>query len=156
MNEKQPWFVEERATALASLLLTNRKDVVVQPARREDAGFDLLAEVLKNGVSAGRFFGVQVAGRLELPSVEAINRDFRSDGRNGHAEFAIPLCAFLFDVRNNQGVYRWLMEPVLEDGIPKLDRVGDTRWARLDERTVNTIVDQVAGWYEALAIQLRA
>jgi hypothetical protein len=156
MSEKQPWYVEERALALASLCLTDRKDVVVQPTVHGEAGIDLLAEVLKDGAKTGRFFGVQVAGQIDLPALEAINHDLQLGPRKPHSEFTIPLCAFLFDVRSNQGYYRWSVEPILGSGNPKLHLHANKAWARLDERAINAIVDQVAAWYDALAVRLRA
>jgi hypothetical protein len=156
MSRQQPWFVRDRATALASLLLTSRKDVDVRQLTDDESGVDLLAEVLKGGAKAGRFFGVQVAGRLDLPDGPTVDPDPRSPRPKRVAEFTMPLCAFLFDVRSNQGFYRWVVEPIIEHGDPKLERLTDKKWNKLDEAAVDGMVDHVSAWYDALADRLRA
>src|SRR5258707_1289461 len=148
MRKTEPWFYRERALALASLLLTSRTDVAVQHADGS-TGMDIVAEVLKNAERSRRFFGVQVRGVKSLPS-------------NGHVRFskmelsAMPVCAFLYDVRKNAGVFRWLAEPIVEAGEPKLIELDHGAWSRLDESALDKIVAAVARWYEALVTRLRA
>ena len=60
MAKQDSWFLEERAFAFASLVLTKRNDVKVHPYVGRDMAIDLLVEVLKDGKSALRFFGVQL------------------------------------------------------------------------------------------------
>jgi hypothetical protein len=156
MSQEQPWFVGERARALASLLLTSRKDVAIQQVTSDESGVDVLAELLKGTARTGRFFGVRVVGRLGPPGAETVEPDSRSLRRKHFSEFTIPLVAFLFDVRGNQGCYRWLAEPVVESGEPKLVWLDDREWAKLDEQAVGHIVDRVGVWYDALAVRLRA
>jgi hypothetical protein len=112
--------------------------------------------VLKDGVSAGRFFGVQVSGRVDLPDVREIAGELSPQHRNETAAFTIPVCAFLFDVRKNQGFYQWVVEPTLGDGGPKLNGSDAGQWHKLDERTLRTLVERVAAWYDALAARLHA
>jgi hypothetical protein len=156
VSEKQPWYVAERALALASLLLTSRSDVVLHRVSGDESDLDVLAEVLKDHVRAGRFFGVYVDGRLELPTGEAIDQDPRSARRKQLSEFTIPVCRFCLDVRRNQGLYHWLVEPRVAEHAPKLQVTGDRKWSILDERAVARIVERVAAWYDALAAELRA
>lgn len=154
--DKQPWFVGERAMALASLLLTSRQDVAVRQLTGDDTGIDILAEVSKDAGKPGRCFGVQVVGRLELPDVPSADLGPRPMRRKQLLGFTMPLCAFLFDVRSNRGFFRWIIEPVLDEGEPRLARQPSNEWTRLDERVIGDIVDRVVDWYDALALRLRA
>jgi hypothetical protein len=157
MNDKQPWYVAERALALASLMLTSRKDVVVRPPMGgADDGIDILAEIRRGKAAGGRFFGVQVIGRAELPGLAEIRKRFRAERKKTHAEYTMPVCAFLFDVRTNAGYYRWLVEPVTSDDDAALNGKQDSEWAPLNEKAANQIVDRVGEWYETLALQLQS
>ncbi|MGH7173524.1 MAG: hypothetical protein ACRELG_24855 [Gemmataceae bacterium] len=50
MIAQQPWFLDERAIAFASLLLTNNAEVAFRPhATERNEGLDLLVEILRNG-----------------------------------------------------------------------------------------------------------
>ena len=148
MRKTEPWFYRERALALASLLLTSRTDVAVQHADGSTS-MDIVAEVLKNAERSRRFFGVQVRGVKSLPS-------------NGQARLAkvqsatMPVCAFLYEVRKNQGDYRWLAQPTIEAGEPKLIELDHGAWTRLDEAALDKIVVAVVHWYDALVRRLRA
>jgi hypothetical protein len=155
MSEKQPWYVGERATALASFLLTSRKDVAIRQLTKDDTRIDILAEVLKDGAKAGRFFGVRVAGRSELPRGNGADRNPGPRRREHLAEPTLPLCAFVFDVRSGRGLYRWVVEPTVEGGEPRLNRYDASAWAELNEEAINLIVDLIIRWYDALAVHLR-
>lgn len=77
MNKTEPWFVMERTKAFASLLLTTRKDLVIQPHQDDsDDGVDLLVEVIKDGKPTLRFFGVQLIGCTALPNIVEAAKDF--------------------------------------------------------------------------------
>ncbi len=155
MSEKEPWYIAERATALASLLLTSRKDVAIRERTPAEAGIDLLAEVLKGRASAGRFFGVRVLGRSEPPRTNGTDLGPPSVRLKLLTEPTLPLCAFVLDVRGNRGVYRWVAEPTVEGGEPRLIVRDDDGWAELDERAISDITDRVSAWYDALAVHLR-
>ena len=60
MKKQEPWFIEERGVAFASLVLTKHNDV--RPYAGRDMALDLLVELLKGGKSTRRFFGVQLVG----------------------------------------------------------------------------------------------
>jgi hypothetical protein len=68
MTKHEPWFIEERALAFASLVLTKRNTVAVRPYAGRDMAIDLLVEILKHGKSTMRFFGAQIVGYLDLPT----------------------------------------------------------------------------------------
>jgi len=150
MPKKDPWFVEERAYAFSGLLLTSRNDLFLHQQRGIDKGIDLLVEVLKSGKHAMRVFGVQLKGCISLPNSKEAIKAFSQIRKKSSVEMNLPLCAFLIDVKKNQGYSRWLVEPVVPMGEPRLMWNNDSEWQTLNEDALNTIVSQVTAWYDAL------
>lgn len=165
----QPWFVVERADALAALYLTRRSDVEVIPVSRyvRQPGYDFLVRITRPNLSNAALFAVETKG-------------FRSFPRNGSAQleldFALseiqgselPICIFVFDVTTEEGRYRWLYEPVLngqkapylrlnDEFVPHVSGDNGARkrisvhspFEILNDESIEAIVDRVAGWYEA-------
>ena len=83
MTKLAPWFVEERAIAFASLLLTRRHNVIVKAQTDADRALDLLVEVLKDGKSTLRFLGVQLVADLDLPDLQHVNEVILSQWPDG-------------------------------------------------------------------------
>jgi len=52
-------------------------------------------------------------------------------------------------VRKPEGIYRWIVEPVIGDGRALLDRDTEAGWQTLDEEAVARILRQVNAWYDA-------
>jgi hypothetical protein len=150
MKKPDPWFFEERAVAFASLVLTRHHDVVVRPHSGTDGGIDLLVEVRKGGKSTLRFFGVQVVASLDLPDLHNNGEEPLSRPSGSASEAKLPLCAFVIGVRKPEGVYRWAVEPVVEEGRALLRRETGANWQPLDEAGVARLIGQVEAWYDAL------
>jgi hypothetical protein len=150
MPTQEPWFLEERAFAFASLVLTKRREVKVQPYAGRDMAIDLLVEILKDGRPTLRFFGAQVVPYMDLPSAQ--NADDRVLSHLGRDPFesGLPLCVFVIGVRKPEGIFRWTVEPVVEDGRPFLRRDVGVRWEALDEAGAGRLIDQVNAYYDAL------
>jgi hypothetical protein len=150
MTKQDPWFFEERAVEFSSLLLTTRDDVKVQPHTGGDGPLELLAEVLQDGKPTLRFFGVKLIPYLDLPDIPEAEERVRSLlGRNS-LDGALPLCVFVIGVRRPEGIYRWIVEPVVEDGRASLRRNGEPNWQPLDEAEVARLIDRVKNWYDVL------
>jgi hypothetical protein len=149
MKKKDPWFIEERAFAFASLVLTKHNDVVVLAHADTDMAVDLLVEVRKNGKPTLRFFGVQMVACMDLPEIQSADESALSHLPKDRLEATIPLCVFVIGVRKPEGIYRWYVEPAVADGQPVLNRAGEPEWHRLDEPGVARLVAQVNAWYEA-------
>jgi hypothetical protein len=145
-----PWFLQERASAFASLVLTKQHDVAVRPYAGRDVAIDLLVEILKDGKATMRFFGVQLIAYLDLPPIQ--NADERVLSHLGRDPFEadLPLCVFVIGVRKPEGLYRWVMEPVVDGGRAHLRHSGAVAWQPLDEAGVGRLIDQVKAWYDAL------
>jgi hypothetical protein len=156
MTKQEPWFIEERAFAFASLVLTKRHDVAVRPYAGHDLAIDLLAEILKDGKSTLRFFGAQLVGSLDLPTIQ--NADERVLSHLGRDPFAagLPLGVFVIGVRKPEGFYRWVVEPLVEDGRAMLQphvltpREVQAKWQPLDEAGAERLIAQVNAYYDAL------
>ncbi len=148
MTKEAPWFLEERGYAFASLVLTKGNDVAVRPYAGHDIAIDLLVEVLKDGKSTTRFFGVQMAAYLDLPPVHEADKRALSHSRRDPFEAALPLCMFVIGVRKPEGLYRWVVEPVVDDGQALLCPLLETNWQALDERGVNCLIGQVNAYYD--------
>ena len=133
MTKQAPWFYEERAVAFVSLVLTERNDVSVRPHAGTDIAIDLLVEILKAGKSTLRFFGAQLVAYLDLPATPNADERVLSHLGRDPFEAGLPLCVFVVGVRKPEGLYRWVVEPVVEDGSAFLQRNVDVNWQPLDE-----------------------
>jgi hypothetical protein len=149
MRQQAPWFVEERAVAFASLMLTSNDGVAVKRSAGRDTGIDLLAEVLKNGKPTLRFFGVQLVADLDLPPRAEADKHVLSHLGRDPFEAALPLCVFVIGVREPNGIYRWVVEPVVEDGRAELRRGAEGSWETLDKAGAARLIDRVTVWYDA-------
>jgi hypothetical protein len=156
MTKQDPWFIEERAFAFASLVLTRRNDVALRPYAGRDMAIDLLAEILKDGKPTMRFFGAQLVGSLDLPTIPKADERVLSHLGRDPFEAGLPLCVFVIAVRNPEGLYRWIVEPVLADGRALLQphapgqRDGQAKWQPLDDTGAARLIAQVNAYYDAL------
>jgi hypothetical protein len=150
MRKQNPWFFEERAFAYAALVLTERHEVAVRHYTGHDLAIDLLVEILKDGKSTLRFFGVQLVPYLDLPAIQ--NAGERALGHRGRdpLEAGIPLSVFVIGVRKPEGLYRWAVEPVVENGHALLQRPAEGNWQTLDEAGATRLIARVNAWYDAL------
>jgi hypothetical protein len=150
MSNPQPWFVEERAEHLAMMHLTRRDDLRVT-RHRDHPGMDLLVTVVKDGVFSGRQFGVVLRARMGGQKAPRI--DSRSIGLE-HERFRdvpFPVCMFFFSLDTDQGYYRWILEPAVDEGAPLLEMPGQMLLCALDPASLETIVARVNAWYDARA-----
>lgn len=155
MANNEAWFIEERAGRFASFLLTKNEDVVLRDFTvrfRSDraAVIDFLAEVRQGRKPTMRFFGVQLLGWLSLPSTPSPDQELMERLPGERFDVTLPLCLFLIDVRKPEGSYRWVVEPVIQDGRPVLIRSKESEWQALDEPGVERLIRQVNEWYDAL------
>jgi hypothetical protein len=159
MSNQDPWFFEVRAEAFVSLVLTKCNDVKILPYAGHDMGIDLLIDVLKNGKSSKRFFGAQLVPYMDLPSIHSADERVLGHTRNAlrsdSFEAELPICAFVIGVRKPEGIYRWSVEPVVEDGqavlrpCPVSRRDVEKSWQTLDDAGAARLIGQVNAWYDA-------
>ena len=156
MMKQEPWFIEERAFAFASLVLTKGNDVAVRPYAGRDIAIDLLVEILKGGKSTTRFFGAQMVAYLDLPTIQNAGEGVLSHLGRDPFEAGLPLCVFVIGVRKPEGLYRWVVEPVVDNGRAILQprvltqRDLQAKWQTLDDAGAGRLIAQVNAYYDAL------
>lgn len=151
MNRDMAAFYAERAEILGGVYLTRRDDLRVSRIAYPDAGLNLLVTLVRDGVSTGRVFGVQVEAREE-PISRTLDIDSASSRSSVRrvADVPFPVCQFLFSMSDDAGYYRWLKEPADAPArAPGLRVAHDATWAVLDAEGTARIVDAVNAWYDA-------
>jgi len=157
MTRTQPWYIGERAEALARVYLTRRSDLLVKQ-ENADYGVDYIVEITKNNRPTRRVFGVQVKARVAPITAGAKDSltAFRFAPEIWMAEIPFPLCLFAFTMENDEGFYQWVVEPIVTVDGPKLHLNTDTELSRLDNAALDRIVEQVNSWYDVLLKSLAA
>jgi hypothetical protein len=151
MTQEDPWFFEERAVAFASLVLTKRRDVLVGPHAGTDPAVDLLVAIRTAGHSTRRrLFGVRMVEYMDLPNIRDVDERVAAHFSGNHCEVRFPVCVFAIGVRKPEGIYRWVVEPVVEDGRALLRRDVEANWQSRDEPGAARLIDRVNAWYDAL------
>ncbi|SRR6266849_5471275 len=155
MTNEDPWFFEVRADAFVSLVLTKRNDVKVVPDAGPlgDMALDLRVEILKGGKSISRFFYAQLVPHLDLPEIQRVELGVMSHGltlKRNPVEKLVPICVFVVGVRKPEGIYRWSLEPVVENGQASLRECREANWQDLDEQGADRLIGQVNAWYDAV------
>src|SRR6266542_116124 len=171
MAAEQPWYVGERAEALAIVYLTRREDldVVSASACMRSSGYDLLVYVGGRDEPEPVTFAVEVKGQLSHRARSSRSGDITFSVPHTPRELqtsGIPVCLFLFTVDDRQGFNRWLFRPVITpEGKAELVfdedssvRVNETRpgqilvrsrFRKLTNEAIDVIVDEVTKWHKA-------
>jgi hypothetical protein len=149
MIKRDPWFFEERALAFAKLVLTKHHDVRPYPPAR-DSAVDLLVEIHTAVPSRLRLFGVQIVAFMDLPNIPDAEKQSCSHLGKDLLQLELPICVFGIGIRKPEGIYRWVVEPVVENGRPLLHRVEQANWQPLNEEGVDCLIGQANAWYESL------
>lgn len=150
MTNQSLWFLEERARAFVSLLLTKNPEVALHPHAGREEELDFLVEVRRDDKSTLRFFGVQLVPFLDLPNPSTVDEEFSSNRDRQLRDVGLPLAIFVIGVRQPEGIYRWLVEPVVEEGHALLRYSESGAWQSLDEGAIARLIERVSTWYEAL------
>jgi hypothetical protein len=146
---KDPWFVLERSEALASWLLTSRKDVRVRRENMRDDGVDLLVEIDLGDRSFPNLFVVLVKG-ASTPDPSQWKESLNQQFTYGSKSFSVPACLFVINVRTNEAQFSWIAEPVVGEDSAELLFDTEGNFHPLNIEAVNEIVDRVRIWYEHL------
>jgi hypothetical protein len=129
--KQDPWFFEQRALAFAKVVLTKHHDV--RPLAGTDWGLDLVFEIPANGGSRRRLFGVRIVSFMDLPDTSDIDEQARSRRARNPAIIEFPICDLVIGVRKPEGMYRWDIEPVVDEGRALLSLNRDADWQPLDD-----------------------
>jgi hypothetical protein len=147
---RQELLIAKRVQALAIMYLTRRSDLTVEEVR-EDTGLDLLVRLVPEGKEGVREFGVELRGALSSVSNEHADKVLRPSVRQAHraGPFGFSVCLFFFTMDDNKAWYTWIAEPVVRAGKALLQSHEDADCRRLDNGTLDEIVDRVDRWYDA-------
>lgn len=159
MNEHQPWYVEQRATALALVYLTRRDDLVVRQEHERDYGLDFIVEIVDKDQPTRKVFGIQLKADTSITAEEAASDKFTSTLQDQQwlGKLPFPVCLFLFSVKEGVGFYKWLTKPVVTaDSTPKLQLNVTGEFNKLNTESLDTLVAEVNQWYDALVTTLAA
>lgn len=154
-------LVEQRAVALATVLLTRHPDVTVVKTSVPDTGYDLDVHIATHGALSGRVFGVELKARLSLPRLGRLvddctlrlSNDLRlglTQTQKSMRDLPYPLLLLAFAMDSDRAFHAWLRKPVLpvtgrrQLSSPKIDNA--TEWR---ESTHVEIVALVNDWYDA-------
>jgi hypothetical protein len=146
------WFVAERTRSLAVVFLTRRDDLCPENAE-EGTGLGFLVRIVHNHRPTGKSFGIVLQGAMSPVTEEQANKLVKPAMAAFHrlGPSPYPVCLFFFTMRDNQGYYTWLQEPVVTDrGSPKLVRRTDPDCQKLDNDALDHIIVAVNAWYDVL------
>jgi hypothetical protein len=151
MSKRDDPYVKQMADALALVHLTLLSKVSVSPFD-SDSRVDFLVKVTGSKGSSRRTFGVIVKGTIDLiESEEQANEKLNAMEKEWKTVLVpMPVCLFLFSVKNNDGFYAWKFEPVIDHDRPRLVSHATFHSKKLDAEAMNEIIDAVERWHEAL------
>jgi len=154
MATKEAWYIGQRSEALAIMYLTRRDDLIISRQKEEERGLDFLVTLLKDGGYSGRLFGVQVKATVSTPKL--VQRDDIIEIKSALkplqslAELPFPVCLFFFTLENNQGYYKWILDPVLEgQSNSKLFFNKSNEFKKLNDDAIGNIISIVNSWYDS-------
>jgi len=130
------------------MILTRRTDLEVVE-QNSNSHLDFLVRIVKDDFPSTRLFGIAVKGTTSIVTTDGANQLLDAGFQGLRAqEFSYPVCLFLFTMKDNEGTYSWLVEPVVEDDMPLLNVHSRADCRVLTASAVDTIVGQIDHWYE--------
>jgi hypothetical protein len=152
MSTIEAWYIWQRSEALAIMYLTRRDDLIVSRQKKEQ-GLDFLVTLLRNGSYSGRLFGVQIKATVSTPKLvqrdDSVEIKLNLDPLQSLTELPFPVCLFFFTLENDQGYYKWILEPVLEgQNNSKLFFNNTNNFKKLTDDGIGYLISAVNSWYE--------
>jgi hypothetical protein len=150
-REFKEWFIEERARALALVLLTRREDLVVKETGEEN-GLDFTVYIKTEDNLGNRPFGIHLAATMTPVTLDTANDQLKPvlEKVQSVGPFLFPVCVFYFTVKDDQGYYTWAYEPtVTAEGEPKLAAHSTAQCRRLGNESLEEILSAVKRWYDS-------
>ncbi|AFZ58393.1 DUF4365 domain-containing protein [Anabaena cylindrica FACHB-243] len=154
MQTEQAWYIGLRSKALTVVYLTRRDDLIVDTEKKEH-DLDILVSIRQNGKNINRIFGVEVKAIKSSPKIIQNNHIFNIEGadinvlQSRFIKCNFPICLFFFTLDNDNGYYKWINEPILDnENSNKLKSNGSPEFRKLTNEAINDIVSLVNQWYE--------
>jgi hypothetical protein len=154
MQTEQPWYIGLRSKALAIVSLTERDDLIVYRDKK-DHDLDVLVSISKNGEDINRLFGVEIKAVKSTPKIIQNDAVFNIEGADVNVlqsrfqKCNFPICLFFFTLDNDNGYYKWISEPILDnENSNKLKFNRSPEFRKLTKEAINDIVSLINQWYE--------
>jgi hypothetical protein len=161
MQTEQPWYIGLRSKALAIVSLTERDDLIIYRDQK-DYDLDVLVSISKNGKDVNRLFGVEIKAVKSTPKIIQNEDIFNIEGadinvlQSRFTKCNFPICLFFFTLDNDNGYYKWILEPIIDnENGNKLKRNGSPEFRKLTNESINNIVDLVNQWYNNAPIDYK-
>ncbi len=152
MRVTESWPIEERATQLAIVYFSRRNDLLIKQAHEFDYGIDLLINITQHGQLTGRLFGVHIKAsrRLQARRVSLDKNEYtiKVTAPESLKDLPFPLCIVVFNMENDDGYYRWILEPIINQDNVNLRTVTSDIFKKLTKEELDIIVEQINHWYE--------
>ncbi len=181
-SKPQQWFVSQQATRLALSYLTLQrnldisKEVPYNPSSKQRV--DILVHMIEMSSVHSldrlveRKFAIEVKGLLDTPKdlqPKRLTIDFPDEVSSNNfilRGMLYPVCYWLFNVRNNMGYFRWILEPIV--GVVPPAKAHSKGWqiqlnsalaslgmcyhptgevSKLSQEAFGTIISQINIWY---------
>ena len=154
-NESKESFLADQVHALATIVLTRRRDLTVVETRNH-TGLDFHVYIEREDKPMRLMFGVLLRG---VPSPTAPEQAAGLLGPTmgqfqGMRKFTYPVCLFFFTTRDERAYFSWLAEPVVTDGAPKLVHHTRAHLVPLTDDYLDGILQQIVAWYDAVEVVL--
>jgi hypothetical protein len=154
MQTEQPWYIGLRSEALTVVYLTRRDDLIVSQQKQGQGVLDFSDTITKDGNYTGRIFGVQV--KATVSSSELIQDDdifkLKNQEYNNLKVFRdlpFPVCLFFFTLDNDKGYYRWILEPIINEGNNMRLKFNENEELKnLNDQEIDNIIAMVNSWYD--------
>ncbi|MCL6750089.1 DUF4365 domain-containing protein [Nostoc sp. CCCryo 231-06] len=153
MKTTAPWYIGRRAESLAVVYLTRRDDLIIsQPTPNQ--GLDFLITITKDGVYTGRLFGIEVKATDSTSNLKKHNDILKLDKNRlsrleNFKDLPFPVCLFFFILENDQGYYKWILEPKIDgEKQVKLHFNEDDELKNLDDKEIANIISSINSWYD--------
>ncbi len=156
-DELKAQLIGERARALATIILTRRSDLTIVDTKK-DTGLDFHVYIDREDKPMRLTFGILLRGVSSPVTAEHAKKILGPTlGQfQGMRKFTYPVCLFLFTMRDEDGYFSWLAEPVVTGGAPKLVHHDKVDCVELSDELLSQVVDQIVAWYDAVEAVLIA
>jgi hypothetical protein len=153
-KEKPNNFIADRIESLAIMHLTRRQDLSVRREVRDDGVMDLSVEIKDSGKPSGwKRFGVYLQGTKTPVTLSGANSILKPSIRRFFSDFgepSFPFCLFYFTMKDNQGYFTWLAEPIVETNGFRLKYHEDkANCVFLNDEIIDKSVKDINAYYKA-------
>ena len=151
-------FIDHRTQALASVVLTRRRELTVTPI---DVGpLDLLVQISRRKTAKGEkvdslrpFFCIVKGTEHELPDVQQANRHLQALWNkpvDKLPRYSLPVLILLFSMVDDQGYYAWYSYPKFKNESAEDEHPETFSCETINKFSTDVIMQEVIDWYDVL------